>query len=180
MSKLQPAKRLKLGIYRLGKSFLYAFSGIRRSVYTERNLRIHLCALVLVTEFGFLYHLTPMEWVIICLLFGLMLVSELWNTAIEALADLATRYENELVRVAKDVAAGAVLLMAVMSVVVGVIIFRDTERLQTAFSSFAGKPLWWVLLAAELPAAVWFVFLFGDFREEALPYREKKEKHHGK
>lgn len=180
MSRFRVAgKRLKLGVKRLGKSFSYAFCGVRRSVYTERNLRIHLTMLVLVTEAGVLYRLTRTEWMVLCVLFGLVLMAELWNTAIEALADLATRRENALVRVAKDAAAGAVLMMALMAVVVGILIFHEPDRLWNIWQAFCTHPVLWLVLIAELLAAVWFIFLFGEFREAELPYRKAKEKKNG-
>lgn len=181
MSQRIPAgRRLVLGIRRLGKSFYYASCGVSRSVYTERNLRIHLTMLVLVTEFGILYGLARMEWMVLCILFGLMLMAELWNTAIEALADLATRRENALVRISKDTAAGAVLMMAAMSVVVGVLLFSDGERLRQVWTTLCSHPVLFVVLLVECLAAVWFIFLYGAFRESDCPYRKKKENKDGK
>ena len=181
MRKQIPAgKRLILGVRRLGKSFYYASSGVRRSIYTERNLRIHLTMLVLVTEFGICYGLSRMEWAVLCILFGLMLMAELWNTAIEALADLATRRENELVRVSKDAAAGAVLMMASMAVLVGLLLFHDLERWSRAWSLFVQYPVLWVALVIELLAALWFIFLYGAFRESDCPYQKAEENKDGK
>lgn len=104
-------------------AFKYAFNGIVNAIKEERNMKIHLVAVIVVIFLGFVYKISKVEWMICIVLFGLVISSELINTAIEKTVDLVTREENELAKVAKDVAAGAVLVNAVISVVIAVIIW---------------------------------------------------------
>lgn len=105
------------------RSFYYAISGISSAIKTERNLRIHLTLSLLVIFLGFAFSITRIEWLIVILVLGGMLCAELINTAIERVVDLATEEYHPLAKQAKDIAAGAVLLFAVTSVVVGIVIF---------------------------------------------------------
>lgn len=105
------------------KRFVYAFKGIFAAVKTQRNFRFHLPAALAVTAAGFLLKLNPAEWALILLTVGLVLSLELVNTAIESLVDLVSPgYDKKAGRI-KDIAAGAVLVAAVVSVIIGLIIF---------------------------------------------------------
>ena len=83
----------------LYKSFGYAFQGIFTCIRKERNMKIH------------------------CMLFGMVMALELVNTAVEAVVDLVTEERHPLAKIAKDTAAGAVLIAAIMAAIVGLIIF---------------------------------------------------------
>jgi undecaprenol kinase len=107
----------------LMRSFYYAISGIISAFRSERNLRIHLTLSVLVVLLGWGLSITRIEWLMIVLVIGGMLCSELVNSAIERVVDLVTEDYHPLAKQAKDIAAGAVLLFAITSVVVGIIIF---------------------------------------------------------
>nr|WP_330397708.1 diacylglycerol kinase family protein [Lachnoclostridium sp. An169] len=107
----------------LVKSFGYAFDGIRTGIRKERNMKIHCVAVIAVTAAGTFLGLTATEWCICLLLFGLIISLELVNTAVEAVVDLVTEEKKPLAKIAKDTAAGAVLFSAVMSVIIGCIIF---------------------------------------------------------
>ena len=93
----------------LFKSFGYAFEGIWTGISKERNMKIHCLAVILVTAVGTFVGLTPMEWCICLLLFGMVISLELVNTAVEAVVDLVTEERKPLAKIAKDTAAGAVL-----------------------------------------------------------------------
>lgn len=108
---------------RLLRSFLYAFSGIAQAIKTQRSMRIHLFAAVFAIIMGLVTRLTPVEWAIIILLIGLVLAFECLNTTIEATLDRQSTEYHPLTRIAKDAAAGAVLIMAITSVAVGLIIY---------------------------------------------------------
>ena len=86
-------------------------------------MRIHCVAVIAVTAAGTFLGLSPMEWCICLLLFGLIISLELVNTAVEAVVDLVTEERKPLAKTAKDTAAGAVLFSAIMSVIIGCIIF---------------------------------------------------------
>ena len=107
----------------LYKSFGYAFQGIFNTIRTERNIKIHCAAAVLVTVFGIWLKISKTEWMICFILFGLVLALELVNTAIEATVDLCTEERRPLAKKAKDAAAGAVLIAAVFAAIIGVMIF---------------------------------------------------------
>ena len=105
----------------LYKSFGYAFAGIFAVVTKERN--IHCVAMVCVVIAGFVFHITPVEWCICLTLFGLVMALEMVNTAVEAVVDLVTEERKPLAKLAKDAAAGAVLIAAIMAAIAGMIIF---------------------------------------------------------
>ena len=104
----------------LNKSFGYAFEGIRTGIRKERNMKIHCLAVIAVTVAGTFLHIKPVEWCICLLLFGLILSLELVNTALEAVVDLVTKEKKPI---AKDTAAGAVLVSAIAAAIIGCIIF---------------------------------------------------------
>ncbi|GAA6490816.1 MAG TPA: diacylglycerol kinase family protein [Candidatus Bariatricus faecipullorum] len=107
----------------LYKSFGYAFEGIFAGIRKERNMKIHCAAAVLVVIAGAVLGISTTEWCICFLLFGLIMSLELVNTAVEAVVDLVTEEKKPLAKLAKDTAAGAVLIAAIMAAVTGVIIF---------------------------------------------------------
>ena len=114
----QPTRALTLLI-----SFRYAFAGVRYLLWTQRNAKIHTLVAVLAILLGLLLRIERGEWLALVLTITLVLVAEAFNTAIEAVVDLASPGYHPLAKVAKDVAAGAVLLTAIASVVVGLIVF---------------------------------------------------------
>ena len=105
------------------KSFKYAFEGIFAGVIKERNMKIHCAAAAAVTAAGFIFHISAAEWCICLVLFGLIFSLELVNTAVEAVVDLVTEERRPLAKLAKDTAAGAVLIAAIMAAGAGCIIF---------------------------------------------------------
>ena len=106
----------------LAESFSHAFDGIMAGV-EERNMKIHFGFVLLVLIFGLLLQISATEWCICFTLFGLVLSLELVNTAVEAVVDLVTEEYKPLAKTAKDAAAGAVLIAAIMAAVTGLIIF---------------------------------------------------------
>jgi undecaprenol kinase len=105
------------------KSFSCAIVGIKTAIKAERNMRIHLISTVLVIGGSFYFSITRIEWLFILLTIGGMLALELINTAIERIVDLVTGEYHPLAKQAKDLAAGAVFLYAVLSVGIGFVIF---------------------------------------------------------
>lgn len=108
---------------RLVRSFGFAASGIRYALKYEQNMRIHLLAAVVVITAAFLTGLSVMEWSIILLLIGGMLALEMINSAIERAVDLTMPDIHPLAKQAKDIAAGAVLVFAITSAIIGLLIF---------------------------------------------------------
>lgn len=107
----------------LWRSFGYAFSGIWTGIRKERNMKIHSAALMLVVIAGTVFKISVMEWCVCIILCALVMALELVNTAVEAVVDLVTEEQRPLAKIAKDTAAGAVLIAAIASVIVGLLIF---------------------------------------------------------
>ncbi|NDV64534.1 diacylglycerol kinase family protein [Bacteroides sp. 224] len=105
------------------KSFGYARKGIRSFISKEHNAWIHCAAIIVVTCAGFYFNISKGEWVSILLCFALVLASEAFNTAIERLVDLVSPDKHPIAGDVKDIAAGAVLICAIVSAIIGAIIF---------------------------------------------------------
>lgn len=104
-------------------SFKYAWSGITYAFKTQRNFRIHVSIGTLAICLGVFLHLRAVEIAVIGLTSGLVLVMELLNTAIESVVDLAVKQTyHELAKIAKDCAAGAVLVSALAAVLVALVL----------------------------------------------------------
>ncbi len=108
---------------RLRAAFGYAFAGIWYLFRTQRNAQIHFLIGVCVVLLGWLLGLERWEWLVLVLTIGMVLFAEGVNTAIEATVDVATSRRHPLARIAKDVGAGSVLLCAIVSVIIGCILF---------------------------------------------------------
>lgn len=104
-------------------SFKHAFEGIIHNVKTQPNFRFHLAAMLMVCLAGYYLNLGFFEWLVLIFTFNLVLVSEMVNTAIEAMVDLITLERRQDAKIAKDVSAGMVLVSAIFSVVIGLYIF---------------------------------------------------------
>lgn len=104
-------------------SFKYAFQGLWYTIKTQPNLRIHLTIAFIVTIAGILLQLSYVEWLIILFTFLWVIVSEMINTALEAIVDLITDTKHHQAKIAKDVAAGMVLVGALGSIIIGMVIF---------------------------------------------------------
>lgn len=116
-------KKFKKSKPSLLKSFYYAFQGIKVNILTERNLAIHFLVMLLVILCGFVFKISVTEWLICILLFGFVITLELMNTAIETAIDICMPEINPKAKLAKDTSAGAVLVVAIVAVVIGIIIF---------------------------------------------------------
>ena len=122
--KSNDKKKIKvLDKKRLVDSFRYASYGIVEAYKGEQNLRIHTVVAVLVIICGFVFQISYIEWLICLVLIGLVLMSEFFNTAIEYVVDLASPDIHPLAKLAKDTASAGVLMMAIISAIIGLIIF---------------------------------------------------------
>lgn len=113
----------KFSLKKLIRSFGFAFTGIYELIKSEQNARIHLFISICVVIVGFLFRISASEWCIVALCIGLVFAAEAFNTVFEKLVDHLFPQKHETARLAKDIAAGAVLFSALMAVVCGVIIF---------------------------------------------------------
>lgn len=123
MTMVSRDKLKQRGFKRLFKSFKYAFDGLKYAFKYEQNILVHTLATILVIIFGIYFKLSSLEWVAIFLSIGLVIATELINTSIEATIDLITNQINPLAKIAKDTAAGAVLVFGFTALVIGLIIF---------------------------------------------------------
>lgn len=104
-------------------SFYHAWEGIKTGFLTQPNFKIHVIISALAVITGLLIQISYTEWLILILTISLGLSIELLNTAIEFTVDLLTQEYHLLAKYAKDTAAGAMLIFAVLSVIIGLIIF---------------------------------------------------------
>lgn len=110
------------------RSLGYACSGIVLAVRTQRHMKIHSIAAVIVCLIGAMLPLTRLEWAVLLLTIAVVISLEMVNTAVENTVDMASPDIHPLAKAAKDVAAGAVLVAACMAVIIGLLIL--------------GPPLW--------------------------------------
>lgn len=110
---------------KLVDSFNHAINGVIDTVRTQRNMRIHLCAAILVLLACFCFDISKSEFLILAITITMVISAELINTAIEATIDMTTNYYHPLAKIAKNAAAGGVLVTAINAIVVGYVIFWD-------------------------------------------------------
>ena len=147
------------------KAFVYAGEGIRHTIRTQRNFRFHIVAAVYVTAFSFFYELSRTEYVLLILTFSSVMASEMINTAIEAAADLHSTEYSRNAKIAKDAAAGAVLVTAIFAVIVAVILFLDVEVIGAIVKYFSANIPQLMGLIVSVPISVMFVAKFGEKTE---------------
>ncbi len=108
---------------RLIRSFGFALAGIGHGLHAQANLRIHVFASLCVILAGLLLQISLVEWAILVVTMMIVLSAELFNTAIEAMIDRVGGEPHPLSKIAKDTAAGAVLIGAIGAAIVGLLIF---------------------------------------------------------
>jgi diacylglycerol kinase (ATP) len=104
-------------------SFRFAINGLWSLLRDEHNSRIHLAVAITAIILGIILKVNSTEWSLIIILTGLVFITELLNSSLESLADYINPELNELIKKAKDYSAAAVLISAIISVVIGSIIF---------------------------------------------------------
>jgi len=104
-------------------SFTWAFAGIVYAIRTQRNMQLHIAAVAIVLVLGLALNLSRLEFVAVIAAISLVLVAEMFNTAIEAAVDAVVTDYHPLIKVAKDVASGAVLIAAVNAVATAYLVF---------------------------------------------------------
>jgi len=103
-------------------SFKYAFNGFKFA-WHERNFKLHLISTTIVLVLGFYFSVNAIEWCILFICIGLVLMAELFNTAIEKLVDLISPQIQPKAGAIKDLAAAAVLVISISAAIIGLIIF---------------------------------------------------------
>jgi diacylglycerol kinase (ATP) len=107
------------------QSFNYAFEGVIHALRTQRNLRIHFAIAAGVLVLAFVYNVTRLELIALMIAIAFVLIAEMVNSAVEATIDLSTPSFDPLAKIAKDLAAGAVLIAAANAVAVGYLVLAD-------------------------------------------------------
>lgn len=121
--KEEPQKFVKSKVKRIRNSFKYAGTGIFSAFKTELNMQVHFCVMLLVILCGIVFNISLSEWRLCTILFGIVIGAEIFNTAIETVVDLVMPNINEKAKLAKDLSAGAVLVIAISAAIVGLTIF---------------------------------------------------------
>ena len=116
-------KNEKFSIKKRIKSFSYAFAGLKVLFREEHNSWIHAVAAVLAVAMGFLFRISPMEWIAVVIVIGMVFAAEIINSSIERTADFVKAERDDRKRDIKDLGAAAVLVCAIAAAVVGTIIF---------------------------------------------------------
>ena len=104
-------------------SFKYAIEGIIASFKSERNMKIHVLATIIVVILGLILKINIFEWCFCIISIVLVISAELLNTAIENIVDMISPEKNEKAKLIKDISAGAVLVLAIGAFIIGMIIF---------------------------------------------------------
>ena len=151
------------------KGFFYAGRGIAAAIRQERNLRFHFMAAFYVAAGALLGEFDGLRLAVLCLCFGLVPAAELFNTAVERACDATDETPNPLIQVAKDAAAGGVLITAAATVLVGICFFASGAVWQTIWRNLSARPVLGVFLLLAAP-----VFLLWIFR--AAPRTSDKPK----
>jgi len=123
---MQENKRLKKTLIFLKErrlSFKNAFEGLAYALKTQKNAWIHAAISLFVIVLSFLFELSLQEWIPIVIVIGMVWMAELLNTALETMVDIICPETHPLAKIAKDVGAAFVLVAAILSVVVGGMIF---------------------------------------------------------
>jgi diacylglycerol kinase (ATP) len=105
------------------RSFKFAFSGLCTLLKEEPNARIHLAGAFAAILLGILLNISKLEWAVVAIVSGIVFIAELFNTALERLSDLVEPEFNEKIKRVKDLAAGAVIVSAIIALIAGIIIF---------------------------------------------------------
>ena len=148
----------------LFKSFGYAFEGIFTAIKTERNMRIHISCFAymffFLCAFDF-FEITRTQFAILFIACGLVMGAELVNTSIEAVVDLHGEEHTKFGKIAKDCAAGAVLIFTIFAVLSGVAIMWQPEAFQKLFQYFTNNL--WALILFIISIILDTLFIFFGF-----------------
>ena len=123
MSKISRDDIKKRGLSRFKKSFKYSLDGLAYAYKYEQSMFIHFIATVFAIIMGFICDITPTEWLIILITIGVVLASELINTALEAVVDLVTLEIHPLAKIAKDCGSAATFVLAIAAALIGIAIY---------------------------------------------------------
>lgn len=141
------------------RSFQYALRGIAACIKSERNMRIHIVVAVYMVVFAFFFDMTPERWALLLLTIGSVMSAELVNTAVEKISDTVTMEYHPLIKLAKDVAAGAVLIVAIFAAAIGVFLFWQPDKLWNIVSFLCSDPAVFTLFILTVLLSIIFIVI---------------------
>lgn len=165
------------------ESLKYALEGIDYAASTQRNVKIHFIITIIVLFFSLFFDLSNTEFLFIILSISFVIFSEFINTSIEAAVDLCTEEYNLKAKIAKDVAAGAVVVASVNAVVVGLVIFGE-KLLEKGFGAISFSNISIIQTLISLLICTFIISIFirtciknkKDKRRDVDGKKRKKEK----
>ena len=120
---MKKTSSFKEKLKKIVNSFKYATQGLCSSFKTEGNMKIHIFVMILVIVLGTVLKINKQEWITCIICFSLVIGGELFNTSIETVVDIVMPTKNEKAKLAKDISAGAVLVLTIGSAIIGLLIF---------------------------------------------------------
>ncbi|KKT56967.1 MAG: diacylglycerol kinase [Candidatus Amesbacteria bacterium GW2011_GWA1_44_24] len=105
------------------KSFKFAADGVKEAFQSERNMKIHFIMMILAIILGIILNLSSVEWAVLTVTIGMVLILEFINTSIEQIVDIVSPEKQEKAKIAKDVAAAGVLISSIVAILVGIFLF---------------------------------------------------------
>ena len=155
------------------KGFVYAGSGIITCIRQERNMRVHLVCMIYMYSYLLIYdffEVSRTQFAIIFIANAIVVMGELFNTAIEAVVDMAeekfSEKYNRLAKISKDTAAGAVLVGAIFAVCTGIAILAQPDAFRAMLAYYAEKPYMIAVLIASLVLSFTFIFTGFNFKKK--------------
>ena len=142
-------------------SFKYALEGLWHCILTQRNFRFHTAAALTAWLLSLKYDFSGNEKIILCFTIAFVLISEMINTAVEAVIDLTCTDYNKSAKIAKDVCAGVVLVSAFASIITAFVLFYDGGKFWYIMAEYVKNPLFWVYAAVCLFYIFGFNMIFG-------------------
>lgn len=118
-----PTLPQRKGLAKFMAGFGFAFSGLWHAIRTQINMKVHITIAIIAIALGIVLHISAIEFALIFVAIAGVLIAEMFNTVIELCVDLASPSYHLLAKTAKDVAAGAVLLSAIMAIIIALFVF---------------------------------------------------------
>ncbi len=156
-------------------SFKFAFRGIWFTIKNESHMRFHMVAGFYVILFSFFYNFSKAEWAIILVLIASIMTAEIFNTCLEQLCNLNTQSYDPIARIAKDVAAGAVLAFTFVAVTIAYLFYFDLNTINYIVQFFLQRPALLVLLVLSFILSALFIG-FGPMGAKRIYHKIKSKK----
>ena len=118
-----PTLPQRKGLAKFMAGFGFAFSGLWHAIRSQINMKVHITIAIIAIVLGIVLHVSAIEFALIFVAIAGVLIVEMFNTVIELCVDLASPSYHPLAKTAKDVAAGAVLLSAIMAIIIALFVF---------------------------------------------------------